>query len=115
LRDAGAGGGVTGQLPDQPPGSQAFLVGGEGGRAYPDVGRARVEVAPDPGRDGLLVADQRQVGGVADALALEDGRVGDVAGALRRARDPLIPSFQGCLAPAAGGTAGTGVPDPLIP
>ena len=52
--------GVAGEVADQAPGPQAFLVGGEGRRAYPDIGRSRVEVAPEPGGDGFLVADQGQ-------------------------------------------------------
>jgi hypothetical protein len=72
-------GGLAGEVPDEPPGPEPFLVGGEGRGAYPDVGCSRVEVSPDPGSDGFLVADERQVGRVADALALEDGLVGRVA------------------------------------
>jgi hypothetical protein len=37
--------GVAGEFPDEPPGPEPFLVGGESRRAYPDVGRSRVERA----------------------------------------------------------------------
>jgi hypothetical protein len=70
LRRAPGVGGIAGEVPDKPPGTEPFLVGSEGRGADPDVGRSRVEVLPDPGRDGFLIPDKGQVGDVADALAL---------------------------------------------